>query len=416
MNKTEPENLMPALVFEMKMGKLIKGFLRGKRKISGYWKKGGPISIQQVPIPTLVAGDWVIVKTVYCGICGSDMKELTLSSAPDNPLRSLISFSHIMGHEPIGIITKIGPKVTNIKIGDHVAINPWFPCKARGISPECSRCQQGDFTHCKNFQTGYLPQGMHLGVTKGYGGFAPYITVHESQCFVIPDKVSFDQAVLADPFSVAFHSILNLEPEEDSNILVYGIGVIGLLTIMCLKQIFKVKQVLAVGRYDFQKEMAINLGADQVFMSNGDSLIEEVAKYMKVELNKPKKGLRWAINGVDGIIDTIASAQTLEIGMRVLKAQGRLVFSGVNTPKRCESTVHYFKELEIIGSNAFSIETYNNKKAHAFNFFLEFLIDGLIDTSQFITHKIPFERYQEAFDILANKKSSKAIKVVLDFS
>jgi threonine dehydrogenase-like Zn-dependent dehydrogenase len=407
---------MEALLFEMKLGKLIKAYLRGKRKTSGYWKKGGPISIKEVPIPKLIAEDWVLVKTIYCGICGSDMKELTLSGARDNPLQSLISFPQTMGHEPVGIIEKIGPKVKKIKSGDRVAISPWLSCKPRGVIPECYRCEQGDFTHCKNFQRGNLPQGMHLGVTSGLGGFAPYIAVHESQCFVIPESVTFDQAVLADPFSVAFHSCLLLDPNPDSIILIYGLGVIGLCTILCLKKIFNVRHILGIGRYEFQKEIAKKVGAEFVFMSNGAKLIEEIANYLNIELFTPEIGYKWAIDGVDGIIDTIASAETLEIGIRILSTQGKLVFSGVNTPQRTENTPHYFKELQIIGSNAFSVEKFNGERKHAFEFYLRFLKDKKIDPSLLITHKFQLDKYQDAFNVLANKRHSRAIKVLFDFT
>jgi threonine dehydrogenase-like Zn-dependent dehydrogenase len=416
MKKNIQKETMPALIFEMKMVKLMKAYIRGKRESSGYWKKGSPISIKQVSIPTLIAEDWVMVKTVFSGICGSDMKELTLSGARDNPLRSIITFPQILGHEPVGMICRIGKNVTNVKIGDRVAINPWFPCSPRGIDIECSRCQIGDHTHCQNFQRGNLPIGMHLGTTKGFGGFAPYISVHESQCFLIPENISFDQAVLADPFAVALHSLLILNPSPDSTILVYGLGVIGLSTVMTLRNIFNVKNVVCVGRYQFQKEMALRLGAKNVFMSSGEALIKEIAGFMKAELLTPEYGLSWTMDGVDGIIDTIASAKTLEIGMRILSTQGRLVFLGVSTPRRCENTPHYFKELEIVGSNAFSVERFEGKRAHAFEFFMEFLATKRIDPSILITHKFPLERYKDAFDTLANKSESNAIKVIFDFS
>ena len=56
---------MLALVFEKKLLKLLKGFFRGKRKPSGYWKLGGPVDIKLLPVPKLVADDWVLVKTVF---------------------------------------------------------------------------------------------------------------------------------------------------------------------------------------------------------------------------------------------------------------------------------------------------------------------------------------------------------------
>jgi D-arabinose 1-dehydrogenase-like Zn-dependent alcohol dehydrogenase len=77
-------------------------------------------------------------------------------------------------------------------------------------------------------------------------------------------------------------------------------------------------------------------------------LIKEIAEYTKSELFIPDHGLIWTMDGVDGIIDTIASKDTLEIEMRTLKTQCKLVFLGVSTPKRFENTPHYFKELEII--------------------------------------------------------------------
>jgi len=416
MNQNNTSNTMPALVFEMKKFKILKAFLRGKINPTGYWKHGSPVGIKQIPYPTLNSKEWVIVKTKFCGICGSDMTELRLKGSFDNPLRTLISFPQTLGHEPVGFIEQIGSSVTQFKKGDRVAINPWFTCTPRGIKPKCPRCQVGNYTHCKNFQRGNLPQGMHLGVTKGYGGFAPYIAVHESQCFLIPKNISFEQAVLADPFSVAFHSILILNPNPEDIILVYGLGVIGLLLILCLKNIFKIKHIVAVGRYQFQKDFALKLGAKHVFTNSGEELIEDIADYMNVDLYTPDKGFKWILDGFNGIIDTLATSETLEIGIRTLTTQGRLVFLGVSKPERLENSLHYFKELEITGSNAFSIENYEGKMNHAFSFFMDFLSDRIIDTAPFITHKFPLTHYQKAFDVLANKGESYAIKVVFEFS
>ncbi|HMF33821.1 MAG TPA: alcohol dehydrogenase catalytic domain-containing protein [Candidatus Lokiarchaeia archaeon] len=418
---TAPSELdkMPALMFEFKLGKLAKSKLRGSKKNpSGYWKPGGAVGIQQVPRPKLVADDWVVVKTVYCGICGSDMHELQLEGAIDNPVQTFLTFPQIMGHEIVGIIDQVGPSVTRLQVGDRVAITPWFPCKARGISPECPRCQQGDYQHCHNFQRGNLPTGMHVGVTRGFGGYAPFVAVHESQCFVIPDAVTFEQAAVADPFCVAFHACLLLDPKPDQVVMVFGLGVIGLCAITCLKNLFGVSRILGVDMLPFKAEQAAELGAEHVFLNQGSKLVEEVANYLGAEVFTPttKSASKWTVDGVDGIIDTIASSSTLEAGIRCLTTQGRLIFAGISTPERLENTPHYFKELEIMGSNSFSTEEFEGKRAHAFVFFLDFLAAGRIDTGPFVTHKFPLEQYQEAFNATAFKRKSQSVKVVFDFT
>lgn len=416
MNLLKKPDHISALVFEKKLLKLAIAYIRGMINPNGYWKRGGPIVLKQVPFPSLISEDWIIVKVIYCGICGSDIKEITLNGALDNPLQTFITFPQIMGHETVGIVYDVGSKVKKFKKGDRIAITPWFPCESRGIKPVCNRCKTGDFVHCKNFQRGNLPTGMHLGTTRGFGGYSSYIAVHESQCFLIPNNVSFEQAVLADPFSVAFHAILNLNPKKDSTILVYGLGVIGLLTIMCLKSLFEVKHILAIGKYEFQKELALKYGANYVFMKTDEQLIKDISDFLGIELYTPDRGLKWSLDGVDGIIDTIASPKTIEVGIRILKSQKRLIFLGVSTPKRFENTPHYFKELEVMGSNAFGLEYYHESKRHAFDFFLDFLSEKKIDVSSIVSHKFPLERYADAFYTITNKKKTNAIKVVFTFS
>ena len=116
---------VPALVFDRSLKNLAVSYLRGRINRSGYWKPGGVLSLRQVPYPELPDEDWLIIRTIYSGICGSDIKQITLSGARDNPLQSLISFPHMMGHETCGVVERVGARVTNLQPGDRVAISPW---------------------------------------------------------------------------------------------------------------------------------------------------------------------------------------------------------------------------------------------------------------------------------------------------
>ncbi len=406
---------MEAIRFDFKPFRLAKSKLWGYADPSGHWGRGGPIGLRKVPQPKLVTDEWVIMRTAYCGICGSDMTQLMLNASFRNPLRTFASFPNILGHEVVGTIEEVGAKVSRVKTGDRVVVNPWFSCAPRGIEALCPRCQVGDFSHCGNFLKGDLPPGILLGFTREFGGYAPQVAVHQSQCIAIPPTVPFEQAVLTDPLSVAFHSCLLLDPQPDQQILVYGLGAIGLATVMCLKNIFKIERVVAVGRHDFQKKLALQFGAEKVFASKGAALITEVAAHTQAELLYPYNGPPWSMDGVDGAIDTIGSAASIEAELRFVRALGRIVISGVTPPGRFENTPHYFKELDILGSNGAAMENFQGQKAHAFEFIQNFLADGLIDPSPLLTHTYPLDQYRQAFDAMAFKKKSSAIKVAFTF-
>ena len=82
---------------------------------------------------------------------------------------------------------------------------------------------------------------------------------------------------------------------------------------------------------------------------------------------------------IDVVYDTIAKAETLEVGVRVLAERGRLVYTGVSTPQRWEWTPIYFKELTIAGSNAFGMEEFDGVRQHALAHYLQLVADGRID-------------------------------------
>ena len=109
-------------------------------------------------------------------------------------------------------------------------LNPWLSCGPRGFQQLCPSCAEGNFSRCYNFHKGTLPPGIHTGNSSAAtGGFAERVPAHESMCIPIPDGIRFEEAVLADPYSVSLHGILNFPPQETDTVLVYGCGTLGLL-------------------------------------------------------------------------------------------------------------------------------------------------------------------------------------------
>ncbi len=405
---------MKGLLFEYKLWRLAIGKIVGVFSAKGYMNRFSHLRLVTLPNPHLLADDWLIIRAKYCGICGSDTKQTYLDGNIDNPMTALISWPQVLGHEVVGIVDHIGPAVKTVKVGDRVVLNPWLSCPVRELQP-CKACQAGKNTLCRNFKKGLLAPGIHTGNSKdATGGFAELVPAHESMAVPIPDGVTWDQAVLADPFSVAFHSIMKVRPQPGSICAVYGLGTLGLLSILILKHVLKDVKVIAIARFPHQASLAKTFGADLIINAfPAQGVIEAVAGYLKCEIYTHKNKHPWLIEGVDFLFDTVASPQTLEVGLRITRARGIIVVTGVASPKRYEWTPLYFKEIHIIGSNAFSVEDFEGHREHAYQHYFRFLKAGRVDPTPILTHKYPFMQYKDALAATHEQRKSAAVKVLL---
>lgn len=409
---------MKAVVFEYNLARLGFAIMAGKITPQGYLSQLGPTRLKEIPEPTLLADDWCIVRTTLCGICGSDTKQIFIDAQFDNPLTSLVTFPDVPGHEVVGVIEKIGPGVKNRHVGERVLLNPWLSCVPRGINPPCQACQHGLYFVCEHFSDGHLPSGMHTGNCRAAtGGFAPYLPAHESQLFPIPDEITFEDAVLADPFSVSFHAILKAPPSAGGTAVVYGCGTLGMLQIAALHSLYPKTAIIAIARHPRQETMAYELGAELVIRTRDpQELIETIAKRTGVKVQRPWYGKPWLLGGVDVIYDTVGSPETIEIGLRIARPRASIVITGVAKAARFEWTPLYFKEIALIGSNAFGVEEFEGERRHAMQIYLRLLEQKRVILPDMITHRFRLEQYRQALLVSHDKDRHQAIKVVFEFN
>jgi len=408
---------MKAIQFRYSLPRFAFAYLLGVFTPRAYLAAPGPLALEEIPEPQLPGDDWAIVRTGLCGICGSDLKEVFLEGSFDNPLTSLISFPAVLGHEAVGTIERVGPRVTSRRVGERVLLNPWLSCGPRGITPPCDACQQGQYFACRHFTDGRLPPGIHIGNCRAVsGGFAPLFAAHESQLFPIPDAVKFDQAVLADPFSVSLHAILKAPPGTGELALVYGCGTLGLLSIAILRALYPTARVIAIARYPHQEQLARELGAELVIRTRDRAkIVEVIAGRVNVPVLHPRKGEPWLLRGVDVVYDTIGSPESFEIGVRVARPRATIVVTGVDQPARFEWTPLYFKEIALIGSNAFGVESFEGESLHAMEIYLRLLAQKKLDTASLVTHRFRLDQYKDALAVGRQKHRHRAVKVVFDF-
>ena len=396
---------MKALVFRHSLAREAASTIGGRIDQRAFVSRFAPVRLEDVDEQPLPAEDWVRVETTFSGLCGSDVKQILLNGARDNPLTALVSFPHVLGHEVVG---------RRVDTGERVVLNPWLSCAPRGIDPPCEACKEGRYPWCRNFRSGGLPVSIHLGnCAAAAGAHAERFAAHVSQLFSIPDGVSDEAAVLADPVSVSLRSILLAPPADGQPVLVYGSGTLAFAAIALLRHLYPTAQVWAATRPGARAELATRLGAQAVLSSSPDELVAQVARRVGTTPLEPWSKRDWLQDGPSVVYDTIGSTETVETSLRLLATGGTLVVSGVEPPKRFEWTPLYFKELRVIGSNGFGIEAVDGVEQHAMQHYFDFIARGL-DLTPVITHRFPLERWQEAVLAVKNSRRTGAVKVLLE--
>ncbi len=408
---------MQALVFDPSLPRLAWTKIAGTVSPRAFVARSAPIGLREVEEAPLPGDDWLRIRTRLCGLCGSDYKQVFLNGSTDNPMTALISFPQVLGHEVVGVVDEVGPAVRERHVGERVVLNPWLSCGPRGLPP-CRWCSCGDYAQCENFTRGRIEPGIHTGNSRdATGGFAARVPAHESMCIPIPDAVSDEQAVLADPFSVSLHAVLHSPPPAGGTVLVYGCGTLGLLSIPILRLLHPEVEVLAVARFEHQRELAERMGAHRVLRHRPTrALIEEVGELTRSDVHRPWRGLPMLGGGVDVVYDSVGLPETLEVGVRIVRSRGTIAVTGVETPHRFEWTPLYFKEIALRGSNAFGVEEIEGRRQHAMAWYFEWIQERGYDGTAILTHRFPLAGYAEAFLACHDQGRSGAVKVLFDFA
>src|SRR5450432_1019035 len=171
------------------------------------------LSIEDLPVPACGPTD-VLVQVAACGICGSDVHGYDGSSGRRIP-------PIVMGHEAAGTIESVGSAVTNFHKGDRVTFDSTIYCG------ECEYCQKGLMNLCGNREV----LGVSTTEFRRAGAFADYVVVPERVLYALPASVSFAEAAMVEPLSVAVHAVAVSEIAKGSTALVVGAGMIGLLVL-----------------------------------------------------------------------------------------------------------------------------------------------------------------------------------------
>lgn len=365
----------------------------------------GTLKLVDIPEPKPINENWAIVKTTYCGFCGSDFNLIKLH---DSPMASpFTSFPCVIGHEVCGIIEE--PCNTGFKKGQRVVINPMLSCAVRQLPP-CPSCKNGRPANCENFANGNFAPGMFTGICKDVnGGFAEYLQAHKNQLFAVPAAVSDTAAVLVEPLSVALQAIYDNMPKHSDRVCIIGCGVIGLMLVRALRAMNCGAKVAVIEPSEFHRQKALSFGADAVIQ--GD-LLQQSAAFTDANVYTPMFGSKIMQGGFDRVFDTVGSSKTFSLAINITRALGTVSVVGITSRLSFDPTPLWLKLLTVKGVYGYGFIKEGNVTKHIFAKALE-LMKKMPDIESMVTHTFTIEQYREMIEVNSTKAKHKAIKTVV---
>lgn len=317
------------------------------------------LEIRDIPIPEIREQD-VLIKVEYCGICGSDLHIYHNAHSFRIP-------PVIVGHEIAGTVVKLGAKVTNLKLGDRVAVLPMDTCG------KCEWCKQDLPAHCPER---YMPgQGSWIGAC------VEYLNVKADLCYILPDDVSTKLGALCEPLAVAVHALRKIPEDKRDSVLMMGAGAIGHLAVIAARGM-GFKNIIVSDIVDRNLEAALENGADFAVNVLHENLNDAIEK---------KYGQK-----VFSIVITAGSKDVLCESIAAIRRTGCIVAITM-TPGDLPFPMVPFIWTE---STLYASQNYNDAD---FKACIELLRKEKSRFEKAITHVVPFEDAQQIFDTLVNK-------------
>lgn len=408
---------MDALQFGDSIPRYALGKILGRRKHDVFWNGSSCLQFKQLEPPPLPGPEWVRIATRYGGICGSDVALITLHASPS--ISPFTSFPFTLGHENVGRISELGAAVHRFQVGQRVVVNPLLPCAVRGFASDpCPMCAAGEPNLCQRFRDGDLAPGMLTGFCRDTGGsWSASFVAHRTQLLAVPDNVSDEAALLAEPFAVALHAVMRNLPRDDQTALILGAGVIGLCTLAALRALGSRARIIITARYPFQVAMAERLGADVVVRPRpGGEFYRQIAELTGAEVLRPVIGKEVVRGGADVVYECVGSNSTVDDALRLSGAGGTMVLVGLaGIPSGIDWTPIWLNEVKLHGSYCYAVEDYAGQRISTMELALRLLAEGKADLAPLLTHTFPLADYRRALATVTSKGGSGVIKAAFAF-
>ncbi|MBL0599516.1 S-(hydroxymethyl)glutathione dehydrogenase/class III alcohol dehydrogenase [Aeromonas jandaei] len=365
-----------------------------KCKAAIAWGPGQPLSIEEVEVMPPQAGE-VRVRIVATGVCHTDA--FTLSGEDPEGV-----FPCILGHEGGGIVESVGEGVTSVKVGDHVI--PLYTPECG----ECKFCKSGKTNLCQKIRAtqgkGLMPDGTTRFSKDGqpiyhYMGtstFSEYTVLPEISIAKVDPAAPLEEVcLLGCGVTTGIGAVMNTaKVKEGESVAIFGLGGIGLSAVIGAR-LAKAGRIIAIDINESKFPLARKLGATDCINPNDyDKPIQEVI----VELTD---------GGVDFSFECIGNVKVMRAALECChKGWGESVIIGVAGAGQEIST----RPFQLVTGRVWRGSAFGGVRGRSeLPNYVQRYMQGEFRLDDFITHTMPLEQINEAFDLMHQGKSIRTV-------
>lgn len=324
---------------------------------------GEKIVVKEIEDIKLDGRKGAIVRVLGCGLCGSDIVKFK---------HKIVHDGAVLGHEIVAVINEINSD-TKFKAGDKIVSSHHIPCF------ECTYCRHGNYSMCKHFKaTNIIP-----------GGFSEKVYLSEEHlknvAHKVPEGITDEEISFYEPLGCCIRAIKRCNLQDGDNVLVVGLGSIGLIMSEGLKAMgYKVFGCdLIEDRINLANERGIEAFDSRNLDGFNDIIRKKTEDY-----------------GVDAVFMTSGADKAIDVAIKTVKQGGKiLVFSSTPLSNGYPNNEIYYKELTVMGSYSPSPQDLKDS--------FDLIVSGRVNVKD-LTTIYPLDRIQEAFDDTISNKIFKA--------
>jgi L-iditol 2-dehydrogenase len=327
----------------------------------------------EIDAPSIQGDSDVLIDVAVVGVCGSDVHYFNEGGI--GAMR-LVEYPWVIGHECAGTIAAVGSAVTDLTVGDRVAVDPLIWCG------HCDQCLAGRENTCRNQR--FLGNPGETG-----GALVEQLVMPAASCVKIPDSMSFVEAAICEPLAIGEHARRLAELGPGAAVAILGAGPIGLSVLLALRAAGAGK-IYVTDLLPPRLEMAGDLGADWVGSPNE---VDVVATVMAAE---PL--------GVEAVFECAGVPETVEQGVGMLAPAGRLLLLGI------PETTHVSINIDIARRREHVVQMVRRQN-HAAEAAIE-LVAGGVDAARMATHHFSLAQTQDALETVTQYRDGVVKAIV----